>query len=243
MECLTAVWELKPDSPILFKLKFFLELEQSFNCYAGSSCESNKLLRIPWRRRCRSSAVHLFTVFVLCLFTYLRAQSSYKRTWTSRDRIIVGMALLWLTLFMQVLACGRAEWWNDVTAHTRLPYNKSSSDCYSGLARNQTTVVTTLLHHKDFAESRLARTLPNLLAQSAADVGFFHTGWNDYEIAALQNNLSYVTFITCVASGDWAARSFRPNESVQTGHHNAGYRSMCRWYSSRVSGSKYKLFA
>ena len=135
---------------------------------------------------------------------------------------------------MKVGACG-AAWHDSVAAHTRLPYNKSTTVCYNGALRTSSTVVTTLLHQKSFPDSILARTLPNLLTHTAADVGFFHTGWNDDEIADLQATLPYITFVTCVATDDWAAPDFRPAEFVEKRFHNGGYRSMCRWYSSRVS--------
>lgn len=143
------------------------------------------------------------------------------------------MSFIWLVLIVQLLACD-AAWYDSVAAHTRLPYSKSTSDCYGGLTRTHKTVITTLLHSTAFAESRLAQTLPNLLAHTAADVGFFHTGWSDDNIVDLRIKLPFVSFITCVATSDWAAPDFRPGEFVQTKYHNAGYRSMCRWYSSRV---------
>lgn len=148
------------------------------------------------------------------------------------------MTLSVLALLLQVLACSATEWYDSVAAHTRLPYNKSAVDCYTGSARTQPTIVTTLLHDKNFADSRVARTLPNLLSHTAADVGLFHTSWTDNEIADLRAQLPYISFVTCIAPSDWEAPDFRPGESVERGFKSAGYRSMCRWYSSRVGVSQ-----
>ena len=135
----------------------------------------------------------------------------------------------------QMLSLCSAKWYDDVVNSTRLPYSKTASECYRPALRTHRVLITTLINLTHDRKNRVFESLPNLLANTPGDVGFFHTGWSEDEIADLQARHPYITFVTCVASSDWLAPAFQPGEAIETRSFGAGYRSMCRWYSSQVS--------
>lgn len=137
---------------------------------------------------------------------------------------------------------GLHHWSRNVAFSTGVPYNRTRSDCYRKYSNTHKVVVTSLLPPGNKHEGELNRMLnsiPNLLASTPSDLVLFHTGWPDNQLALLQHSHPSITAITCVATEDWIGPEFRSWEFVERGFHEAGYRSMCRWYSTRVSTVPY----
>ena len=130
----------------------------------------------------------------------------------------------------------------------------TTDDCYAGIRRQSNVAITVLLplRHSDHRirwgagrETFLMATLPNLLRNNPGDFLMFHTDWTIQDLQELDASLTATLKLEnimnrilypCISPADFkATHEFLPWEKVfQDEDHNIGYRSMCRWYSSRV---------
>lgn len=120
----------------------------------------------------------------------------------------------------------------------KLPYQKNREECYEKHDRKHNTVITVLLPHvPGITPVIYSGSIKRMLNHTPADVIFFHTGWKQHDIDKyVRPKAPYPFEAKCIANIDWSAgHRAEAWEAMETGYHGAGYRSMCRWYSRRVS--------
>ena len=133
----------------------------------------------------------------------------------------------------------------NLTQRLATPYALTREECYGAICRtrNHTLAVVALLPPLLGGDERgLLRSMQNLLSNNPADVIFFHTNsWRKEDLGSVGFDFQ----LACVATADWLPpRNFHAWEhsrfceecGEKSGLQLPGYRSMCRWYSKRVSG-------
>lgn len=127
----------------------------------------------------------------------------------------------------------------EATSHgVKLPYQKSREECYNKADRVHNTVITVLLQHQPGNLPVISTgSIQRVLDKTPADVVLFHTGWSQQDIEThVKPQVSFPFEAKCIANVDWSTGHRSHNwEALETGYQGPGYRSMCRWYSRRVS--------
>ena len=149
-------------------------------------------------------------------------------------------AFLFLSSLLVRHAASNSEWNRRTFKETHSIY--SADECYHiGRERNSTVAITALLPPVPRKQDGIFESLQNLRISNNVDLVLFYSGnWSVDSIDELKQKLGpSTTHVRCIASSDWVVhRRFAPWEFVETGYHGPGYRSMCRWYSRRVSAEQ-----